>query len=336
MAAFNFSATNLPSQIGEYNCSYFSTNNVNVPTMLMLITNSGVGIPPGGGPTWDFSQVQQGNESILRTDIIPPSSGMDGDQFSNATYAEQDTLATLSATNQTGWRYYSIASQGRWYYGFYVPNTAADGLAVFDSPTLDIPATVTNGQSWTRSVSWNTSIYMFGVFGVYYQFAETSTVDALGTLVLPQIGAMPALRVHEVHGYTGSEFGYTVETVTNQYYYWLVPGLGVAAQITLYGKNLVNGETPPFTNSVQRMYSANYFTNGITFPFSPVPSNLYIRLQGGAAYLSWTITNATSYQVLASGNLARTNWQVLGLTSNPNWTDALSPTQRYYRVVGLH
>jgi hypothetical protein len=336
----DFCATNLPSLVGEYNCSYFSTNNLNVPAMLTLTTNSGGGLtPPGLGPVWDFSQPQQSQETILRTDIIAPANGMDGGSFSDAAYAEQDTSETLTSTNQIAWRYYSITNQGRLYYGSYVPNTSADGLAVFQPPTLDIPVTVTNGQTWSRSTSWNSTVYGFPI---YYEFSDTSTVDAQGTLILPNLGPLPALRVHEIHSYTGLLDGYPYEIVTNQYYYWLVPNLGVAAQITIYGNNIVDGETPPFTNSVERMYYASYYTNPLPITYNFAPDNLHIQSQNGAIALNWIpLTNSinnlvsTNYQVQAISSLSGTNWQVLGLTSGTNWSDALSPTQRFYRVVGF-
>ncbi len=336
---FHFYATNLPSQTGTYNCSYFSTNSQNVAAMLTLTTNSSGGlIPPGTEPTWDFSQAQQASESILRTDIISPAAGMDGSSFPDAGYAEQDAVETMTYTNQTAWRYYGITNQGRLYYGSYVADTAADGLAVFAPATLDVPATVTNGQTWTRATAWNTTVYtIFGPYPIYYEFSAAARVDAQGTLILPNLGAFEALRVHETHGYTGLLDGlYPEEIVTNQYYYWLVPGLGVAAQITIYGSNQVDGETPPFTNSVERMYSASYYTNPPPISTQPTIGNLHIRLQSGTAALSWIpFTNSTSYQVQASGSLTRTNWQLLGLTSSTNWSDILNSTQRFYRVVGL-
>jgi hypothetical protein len=336
---FHFSAINLPSQIGEYNCSYYSTNNLNVAAMLTLVTNNTGPTPPPEEPTWDFSQLQQSGETVLRTDIISPTNGVDGSFFLASTYSEQDTAISLIYTNQIAWRYYSITNQGRLYYGSYVPSTDADGLAQFDPPTPDIPATVTNGQSWTRSTSWNTTVYtIFGDYGIYYTFSETSSVDAFGTLILPNIGGMPAWRVHEVHAYAGYLDGYDLdEIVTNQYYYWLVPGLGVAAQITMYGNNVLYPTTMPFTNSVERMYYASYYTP--IPPSNPVPAtgNLHVRLQSGSAVLNWSpfTNNATSYLVEANGSLNSTNWLLLGLTSSTNWSDTLIPTQRFYRVVGF-
>jgi hypothetical protein len=284
-----------------------------------------------GAQYWDFSQPQQDYETVLRTDIIDPADGMGGGSFTNALYAEQDTMETMESTNQNAWRYYSITNQGRIYYGSYVTNTDADGYQMFSPPTLDVPATVTNGQTWTRTTSWDSTIYtIFGPVPIDYQFSATANVDAYGTLVLPVIGAVPALRVHEVHGYIGTLDGSPeeIEIVTNQYYYWLVPGLGVAVQVLQYGNNILDPGSMPFTNSVERMFHASYF---------PVASpSLYIHLQSGSALLNWdTFPNSSSYQVQAIGSLGGTNWQLLGLTTTNSWSDTLSTTQRFYRVVGI-
>jgi hypothetical protein len=350
--AFTFYATNLPSVVGEYNCSYYSTNNLNVPAMLTLTTNSGGGVTPPG-QIWDFSQPQQSPETVLRTDIIPTTNGPDGGDFTNAAYAEQDTTEILTYTNQSAWRYYSITNvgsstnQGRWYYGSYVTNVSADGLAMFQPPTRDIPGTVTNGQTWSRSTSWNSTIYtQFGQLPMLYEFADTSTVDAQGTLTLPNINQpFAALRVHEIHNYTGLLDGWIpYEMETNQFYYWLVPQLGVAVQITLPGIAIVNGqvEAPPYTNVVERMYYASYYhpTNMLSSGLGP--NNLFIQVTNRNVALYWyPLTNSitsmvsTGYQVQAIGSWAGADWQVLGLTSRTNWSDNLSSTQRFYRVLGF-
>jgi hypothetical protein len=188
-----FSATNLPSRIGEYNLSYFSTNNVNVAAMLTLVTNSGGLSPTSAGPTWDFSQAEQPTETVLRTDIISPADGTDGTDFIGATWAEQYSQIIGSATNITGWNYYSMTNQGRMDYGTYAPGTDLDGLALYDPPYFDVPATVTNGQSWTMTTSWDSTLE--GYYPVVFDFSATSVVDAYGTLILPNLGELHAWRV---------------------------------------------------------------------------------------------------------------------------------------------
>src|SRR5580698_9166829 len=86
-----FTTNSLPSQIGQSNFSYFSTN-IDVTAMLELDTNNLSPPPPSDGATtvaqyWDFSQAQQPYESVLRTDIIAPQDGANNEQFPEATYA---------------------------------------------------------------------------------------------------------------------------------------------------------------------------------------------------------------------------------------------------------
>src|SRR5581483_8930020 len=76
-----FSSESLPSQPGQFPCSYFSTNSPNVADYLTLATNTTGPLPFQPGPSWDFSQLQQPNESVLRTDILAPGDAMNGDQF---------------------------------------------------------------------------------------------------------------------------------------------------------------------------------------------------------------------------------------------------------------
>lgn len=338
-----FTTNSLPSQPGDYSYSYFSTD-VNVSAMLALNTNADTNAPPPpGGPTsngvpqfWKFSQAQQSEETVQRTDIISASAGEDGSDFPMATYAEQDS------TNGTpfAWQYYGFSNSGsnpgRLYYGLYEPvNAPASASAVFVPPSVDIPGTVQYGQTWTRSLHWNTTYYGFITVSNY--FTCNASVDAFGTLALPDIGLVSALRVHEVHSYTSTELvyggAYLVGIITNQFYYWLAPGLGVAVQVTLFGNNEVTDESPPFTNSVLRMYQASYFTNSTTGP--AVPGNLRIQRQSGSAVLIWdNFTNVTSYQVQYTGSFPVTNWQTLGTAVGNSWTDTMTLPDRFYRVIG--
>ena len=131
-------------------------------------------------------------------------------------------------------------NQGRIYYGFDEPVAGASPEAVFVPPTIDIPATVQLGQTWTRSLYWPTLYYEVILVSNY--FTCCANVDAAGSMALPGIGTVQALRVHEVHSYTISEVTdppILLDMHTNDYYYWLVPGVGVAVQVILYGNNVL-------------------------------------------------------------------------------------------------
>ena len=92
----------------------------------------------------------------------------------------------------------------------------------------------------------------------------------------------------------------------------------------------------PYTNTVQRMYYASYFTNGIAKSTNnnPPPTDLNIQEQGGSVVLNWSLSNAVNFRIDYTDWLA-TNWQTLGFTTNTFWTDAMTEAQRFYRVVGI-
>jgi hypothetical protein len=51
------------------------------------------------------------------------------------------------------------------------------------------------------------------------------------------------------------------------------------------------------------------------------------------AILNWTqATNASAYEVEALGALSATNWQSVSLPASNSWSEALTTTQRFYRV----
>jgi hypothetical protein len=340
-AQTTFTTNSLPSQFGEYNRSYYSTN-VNVTAMLALSTN---GPPlPGGGSnavsqSWVFSGAQQPSETVLRVDIIEPKDGANGGLFPDAAYAEQDTM---EPTNQIGWEYLGFtdsgANSGRLCYGLDAPE---DGpiteWSIFVPPTVDIPSTVQFGQTWSGSCYWFSAYLQ--VIGISNYYSFSASVDAFGTLDLPAIGAVPALRVHEVDSYRVTELSsppLLLDINTNQYYYWLVPGIGVAAQIQLLGNNVLQPVTLSYTNTVQRMFYASYYTNTNSPPPAPPSTgDLFIKDQSGSAVLTWSnLSNAVNYRIDYTDSLA-TNWQTLSYSTATSWTDILTLPQRFYRVVGI-
>ncbi len=340
-AQTSFLATSLPSQPGECNYSYFSSN-VDVTSFLALDTSAPPGMPGGAGAMpqyWDFSQPQQPYETVLQVNIVPAANGGDSEYFQSATYAEMDTMAT---NNIIGWQYYGFTSSGRVCYGLDEPVAGASPEAVLAPACVDIPSTVQLNQTWSNQLYWMTLYYQFILVSNYMSYS--AVVDAYGTLILPQIGSVPALRVHETHSYAISEVSLTpilLDISTNEYYYWLVPNLGVAAQVTLLGNNALYPAAMPYTNTVVRMFSANYFTNtSVTTSTNsssnsvPVPGDLSIQNTGASIVLNWlAFTNCASYRVDFAPCLPP-SWQSLGYTTDTCWTDSIGPIQGWYRVVG--
>lgn len=338
-----FTTNSLPCQIGQYNRSYFCSN-IDVSGLLSLTTNV-FNLGPQGPFTnidqfWDFSWDQQTNESVLRVDIVPASAGGYASSFPNASYAEQNTF---EPSNILGWQYYGFCNggpnPGRLYYGLDEPCFGVTPQAVFTPPAVDIPTEVQFNQTWSNSLYWLT-LY-FQTFVVSNSLSCTAAVDAYGVLLLPQIGAVSALRIHQVNSYALTVLvPFESLAFTNDDYFWVVPGLGIAAQIEVYGNTPLPPSMLPYTNTFQRMFFANYFTNpiAITGPktnFTGPPTDLQAQIQSNLLILNWSyLTNCTNYRVDFSPSISPPNWNAVGFTTNTSWTNSPVFQQGFYRVSG--
>jgi len=178
-------------------------------------------------------------------------------------------------------------------------------------------------------VDWN-DCYNLGGFEVALavHFTSQASVDAYGTVVLPRIGEVPALRVNEVNTYevTDLDFGIFNSTSHFRNYYWLVRGIGKAVLIISAPSSTV--PPPDFTaaRTILRVFEA-----------SPRPvMNLRIRQQGAEATLDWLRqTNTSGYRVETRETISATNWTWRGESATNVWTEPLTngETQRFFRVL---
>lgn len=306
-----FTAADLPSQPGQYSRAYISTS----------VDVSGLIGVPGGPQRWDFSQPQQPGETIRCMDVTAPGDGGHGSSFPGATYAER---YTDEPSGSPSWDYYSVAaSPGRRYFGFYNAAPPLPGAVILQVPVVDIPGSISLGTNW--NYSWDAYLDYEEIY-----LTATATVDGYGTVVLPQIGEVSALRVNQLNCEQIFIFGLPFETSYFREYYWLVPGIGKAVHVIS-----VSGDSPPALNlttaqEVRRVFEAG----GITKPpaFGPVVG-LRLRQQNTLAVLDWLLqTNASGYRVEVLGNAADTNWQLLSQPATNSWSEALTTTQRFYRV----
>lgn len=313
-----FSTDDLPSQFGWHSRAYVTTSDVDVSTRIGQ---------PGGPQRWDFWQPLAAGEIVKRLDIMPITNSWHGTNFPQATYAER---LTTEADGAQSWSYYRIVSdQGRAYYGFYdsVGNPVKP-LKAFQAATIDLPHPILFGQTWSRIVDFE-DIIDTGLFQlqVAVHFVAQAQMDAYGTLVLPRIGEVPALRVNELHTYelTDLSLGLPLGTQYIRNYYWLVRGIGKAVDLI----SEVQTSTPPVQLSTAKTVLR-------VFEFSSrSATDLHIHLKAGCAILDWQLqTNTSGYRVEMLPNLALTNWQVVAEPTNNSWADVLMPAepQRFFRV----
>jgi hypothetical protein len=182
---------------------------------------------------------------------------------------------------------------------------------------MDIPAVLGYGTNW--------NYYSAATVGsITEQFSSSASVDAYGTVNLPHIGQVQALRVNALTTVEEILGGIPEDTYYIREYYWLAPGIGMAAHIL----SPPSASAPPanFTVAaeVRRVFEANSV---------PPASNLSITWQKGMAILNWaSASNASNYQVQAITNLTMTNWQILGSPATNSWSDMPTARQRFYRV----
>jgi hypothetical protein len=185
-------------------------------------------------------------------------------------------------------------------------------------------------------VDFSDCINVFGfLFELNVHFTSQASVDAWGTVVLPSLGELPALRLNEMNTYdvrdaeTGTSYGVT----TFRNYYWLVRGIGKAVHIISPG---YTGSSAPSDFPSAKTYLRTFESNTARSYLTPLPAaELRIRHQGSWAVLDWRQeTNATCYRVETLGSLPSTSWQLVTEVPVNTWSNLLptAETQRYYRV----
>ena len=322
----SFRTTDVPRQIGQdYWQAYVDTSEKNVSQLLGV---------KGGPQRWDFSAPPIAGEAVQRMDIVAAGDGGHGSEFPQAAYAER---VTRVADGCQTWSYFKvIAGGGRFYYGFHDACKSPQPDIVFDAPTIDLPEDLTFGQSWQREVDWTDTIDAgFIVLRVAIHFTNQSEVDAYGTVVLPGIGEVPALRVNEVNTYvtTDLDYGIPIETQVFRNYVWLVSGIGKAVHIL----SPPGASAPPENFATAKTVLRVFESSRTEIRCEPV-KNLRIARKGQEVFLSWDKgTLASGYRIESCERLSGdAPWEVLAETTDNFRFDPVPRGEgsRFYRVSG--
>jgi len=181
------------SDIGDYYRSYANDSNVSVSGILGL---------PGGPQTWDFTDGP--TAEIKRFDYVATDDGDDPVAGFYASVHFPDADFSQRMTEEIGgdqaWMYLDqLAAVGRLNYGFYWPdgNPLTDDWSVFTPSILDFPDPMEWGDSWLLSTTYQFQMYDLGeVLDVRIDMTIDADVDAWGTVVLPTLGPVDAVRVN--------------------------------------------------------------------------------------------------------------------------------------------
>ena len=311
-AQTTLSAGDVYHAIGEYDLSYFRSN---------LDLSVFIGKP--GSNYWDFSQPQASNDTVARMDAVAMSDGGHGTAFAGANFALRYQGGAFS---ETDWDYYELdPTNGLVYYGSYeAVGEGANPATPITPPTSVLPWLVQYGDSWTNAYGFNVTDPLFGVIPVSY--TSTSTVDAYGTMVLPGIGAVSALRITEVEDYEEDIFGLEFPQLDTNWT-WLAPGIGFAAQAFNLGQDSYSASAETYSNSLSRVF--------LPPPLAASPA-AQLTLQSNVAELTWSsISNASGYVVQNSTNLSLAQWPMVGQLTNQALAIPITPgvSQQFFRVL---
>jgi len=328
------------NQVGQYYRAY-----ANDPSTVVSVSGI-LGTPGGTAQAWDFSSGPQ--DVTYRFNYVPPAQGPGGADFVAAGAQIAEQKINEAATNEQSFLYFKQdPAQGRLDYGFYDPSfSAAKPESVFTVPLQDFPNSIYYGATWSGATIFYSTISdpTAGDFPEKVTYTSADHVDAYGLVVLPTLGFVNCLRVHELVRYdiaVDFGFGDGYEPLGTQYvlnYYWLSPGHGIVAQMSSVSPS--DGSQPPDNLSggataFVRMFALNHPTaSGGT---TPTIKGLKITLNPSQVLVQWTLlSGVTSYRVDYATRLGPTaNWQSLGTTTSNFMLDSTAPSgQRYYRVVG--
>jgi len=179
--------------IGDYYRSWSNDSNVSV---------SGLLGSTGGPQTWDFTTGPV--DEIKRFDYLPIDDGDDpgagfyaADHFVAAGFSQR---MTEEIGSDQAWMYLDqTAGVGRTNYGYFWPdgNALTDDWSVFTPSIIDFPDPMEFADAWFLATSYQFQIYDTGmVLDVRIDMTIDASVDAWGTVELPSLGPVDAVRVN--------------------------------------------------------------------------------------------------------------------------------------------
>lgn len=301
---------------------------------------------------WDF--LEGPTEVIQRYDYLHPADVPEAAAYPQAGVVEQKTI---EGGGDTEWLMFSqVPGAGRRVYGAVtqVPLLGRQPL-VFSPPPVDFPDTIGYQDTWNNDFSFEAAeVLGFDpedptvgfTFRIRQHYSQKFTVDAWGTMLLPNLGLVPVLRVNGeqtvMSEYYDDFIGNSWEHVSTDHarvYYWLSPDRGIVAQL----QSVTFGSTAPnnFDRALGfiRMFETNKRAG--VGPAEPEPvSSLRVTVSNNLVLLQWgKSANTSRYRVeYSTGGFGPDDWHpVAAETQNDYLFDPVgfSGSARFYRVLSL-
>jgi len=322
------------NESGLFYRAYVNETNPNLSTPVLVSNLIG---EKGGPHLWDFTTGPQ--DDVLRFDYFDINEVSLGEFFPGATFVERKTVESNGVEEFLFLE--QVTGVGRRVYGFF-SGTFEPPNNQFLTPIIDFPDQIKYGDSWSNTITFPSSY--LGLQAIINQSVDFE-VDAFGILELPELGFGETLRINSLTvqstaiDFTGDGTFQDVGSGFFRTYYWLRPGLGIAAQMV--SQTSISAIPPDnflLANSFSRLFETNKVRQDDLCKDPDPVSGLALALNSNIVLIKWNENEcANSYRVeyLDGFNFVDT-WQELGTTSKTFITDSsIRENQRYYRVIPL-
>ena len=305
------------------------------------LTNAAQWIGGTGGPqVWDFRNVpgDAENRYFYRSvdDGTPEKAA-----FPDAEIMERLSRDLAPANDAAYIRF--LPGEGKETVGVSTQERGAQSDSLFATPLLEYPVVVNHGDKWDDDTTYPITLSVLTAFvEATVRIDQKAEVDGWGTVILPEIGAVEALRVNVASQHTTDAIvAEQIVPISDQHfrsYIWLAPGYGTIATLLSSPGTVEVPDSFTTTVSFERLTRATGFH---TLPDQPTPmgnGTLTIRKMPGKSILSWAFPNAppgATYSVEQSMTLgsAGNPWSELARTEELSLEVPFGVEENYFRVL---
>jgi hypothetical protein len=301
---------------------------------------------------WDFSTGP--TDQIQRYDYLSAEDVPEALDFPSATLVEQKTI---EGGGDVEWLMFSqVPGLGRRVYGAVTEVSLLGRQPLIFSPApIDFPDTIAYEDTWNNDFTFEASDIV-GVdpeepdvgysFRIRQHYSQKFTVDAWGTVHLPNLGLLPVLRVNGEQTVTSEYYddfinqGWQfVGTDHARVYYWLSPDHGIVAQLQSASFTSPAPENFDRALGFVRMFETNKEPGTGSSDPQPV-GGLRVTVSNNLVLLQWDKSaNTSRYRVeVATGGFGPADWQLVATETQNDYLfdpSGFGGTARFYRVVSV-
>lgn len=283
----------------------------------------------GGPQAWDFREGPTDSEWLYRyLDIT------DDPFYIDYPGAETEELTLEDGIAQDSRVLRVRENVGAELLGYYAPvNSPGDPYVVLDQPIVEVPDPLVLGAEWSGTANFVNVLVLGGmVIPVNVTLTQEAVADAYGTVLLPGIGEVDALRVNQMVRFLSEVPGIgVIQDVYSRSFLWYAPRFGLVSMVTAASAEAIPPTDFTAADSVLRLTEAVGFWPGSGDPFI---ADATITFLEGAVLLSWDGgPEGTVFRVETLTD-PETGWELLVETTETEIIDPFDEGgRRFYRIL---